>query len=93
MELLELRHGGLTATLDGGFPELRHTIWESEASMQTAVQALTPQMTENKKRVEDLLREGLTLQAALDQKVASSVLEKLLPKRFKQYQKGVSGKV
>lgn len=93
VDLLELRHASLSATLDGNFPELRHTIWQSEASVQAAVQALTPQMTENKKRVEDLLREALLLQQALDQGVAATVLEKLLPKRFKQYQKGVSGKV
>lgn len=51
MELLDLRQGGLAATLEGGFPELRATVWQSEASVQAAVQALTPQMTENKKRV------------------------------------------
>ena len=110
--------------------------------MQAAVQALTPQMTENKKRVrlggrvcgagveawsgagharfhrrhllahppthppthpappppslwpqaEDLLREAMLLQAALDKAVPAAVLERLLPKRFKQYQKGISGR-
>lgn len=51
VELLDLRQGGLAAALEGGFPELRATVWQSEASVQAAVQALTPQMTENKKRV------------------------------------------
>lgn len=56
MELLELRSAALAATLGGpacpgGFPELRATVWQSEASVQAAVQALTPQMAENKKRV------------------------------------------
>lgn len=30
-------------TLDGGFPELRRTLWQSAAAVQAAVQALTPQ--------------------------------------------------
>lgn len=98
VELLELRAGSLAATLGGGagaagFPELRGTVWQSEASVQAAVQALTPQMTENKKRCEDLLREALLLRAALEGGVGAGVLEKLLPKRYKQYQKGISGRV
>lgn len=40
-------------------------VWQSEASVQAAVQALTPQMTENKKRAEDLLREAMLLQVGL----------------------------
>jgi MoxR-like ATPase len=51
VEVLSLRQGSLAATLDGGYPELRDTVWQSEAAVQAAVQALTPQMTENKKRV------------------------------------------
>ncbi|KAL4859996.1 hypothetical protein ACK3TF_000225 [Chlorella vulgaris] len=92
VEVLSLRQGSLAATLDGGYPELRDTVWQSEAAVQAAVQALTPQMTENKKRAEDLLREAMLVQAALDQGVQAAVLEKLLPKRFKQYQKGISGR-
>jgi len=34
----------------------------------------------------------MLLQAALDQAVPAAVLERLLPKRFKQYQKGISGR-
>lgn len=49
-------------------------------------------MTENKKKAEDLLREAYTLQTCIQQRVGAGVLEKLLPKRFKQYQKGISGK-
>ena len=41
-------------------------------------------------QVEDLLREAMVLKEALDQAVSSSVLERLLPKRYKQYQKGIS---
>jgi len=92
VELLEARHGGLTKTLDGQFPELRSTVWQSEGSVQAAVQALTPQMTENKKKLEELFRESLVLKACLDQSTKASMLERLLPKRFKQYQKGISGK-
>lgn len=34
----------------------------------------------------------MLLQAALDKAVPAAVLERLLPKRFKQYQKGISGR-
>ena len=40
VELLDLRQGGLTQTLDGGFPELRNSVWQSEVSVQSAVQVL-----------------------------------------------------
>ena len=93
MELLGLRQGSLAATLDGDFPELRATLWQSEAAAAAAAQALGPQMAENRGRLDDLLREGLLLQEALERGVGAGVLERLLPKRFKQYQKGVSGRV
>ena len=54
VEILESRQGGLASTLDGNFPELRATVWQSEASVQAAVQTLTPQMTENRKKVTTL---------------------------------------
>lgn len=38
VELLEARQAALAATLDGAFPELRATVWQSEASVQAAVQ-------------------------------------------------------
>ena len=43
-------------------------------------------------QVEDLLREAMLLQEAVTQRIAASALEKLLPRRFKQYQKGVSSR-
>lgn len=43
-------------------------------------------------QVEDLLRETLILRATLEQETTSSILERLLPKRFKQYQKGISSR-
>lgn len=43
-------------------------------------------------QADDLLREAMLLQAALAQGVPAAVLERLLPKRFKQYQKGISGR-
>jgi MoxR-like ATPase len=91
VELLESRQSALAATLEGAFPELRATVWQSEASVQAAVQALTPQITENKRKTEDLLREAYTLQTCLSQRVSASILEKLLPKRYKQYMKGIGG--
>ena len=38
VELLEARQAALAATLEGAFPELRATVWQSEASVQAAVQ-------------------------------------------------------
>ena len=55
-------------------------------------QALTPQMTENKGKVEELLREALILQAALSNNTEPGLLERMLPKRYKQYQKGISSR-
>ncbi|CAD7704449.1 unnamed protein product, partial [Ostreobium quekettii] len=92
VDLLETRHSGLTKTMDGQFPQLRSTVWQSQGSVQAAVQSLTPQMTENKKKLEDLYRESFVLKTCLDKATSSSVLERLLPKRYKQYQKGISGK-
>ena len=44
-------------------------------------------------QAEDLLREGLVLEAALKQEpIVPGLLERLLPRRFKQYQKGVSSR-
>eukprot|EP00210_Caulerpa_lentillifera_P000976 g941.t1 len=88
--LLESRLGALIGNLEGQFPELRSTVWQSEGTVQAAVQALTPQMTENKKKVIDLLRETILVQYCLQEQVSASILEKLLPKRYKQYQKGIS---
>lgn len=38
VQLLEARQATLAATLEGAFPELRATVWQSEASVQAAVQ-------------------------------------------------------
>ena len=43
-------------------------------------------------QVEDLLREAAMLSACLERGVRHTLLERLMPKRFKQYQKGISGK-
>eukprot|EP00198_Chlamydomonas_reinhardtii_P011352 XP_001700689.1 predicted protein [Chlamydomonas reinhardtii] len=78
---------------DDGFPELRASLWQAESSVAAAVQALSPQMTENRKKVEELLREAHTLSAVLATPGATApLLERLLPKRFKQYAKGISAK-
>lgn len=54
VQLLQQRQAGLSSTLGQQFPEMRNTIWQSESSVQAAAQSLTPQMTENKKKVGDL---------------------------------------
>ena len=43
-------------------------------------------------QVEDLLREAMLLQEAMTKKIEAGALEKLLPRRFKQYTKGVSSR-
>ncbi|PNW69580.1 hypothetical protein CHLRE_48g761147v5, partial [Chlamydomonas reinhardtii] len=94
VSLLEARHAALASNLEGdGFPELRASLWQAESSVAAAVQALSPQMTENRKKVEELLREAHTLSAVLATPGATApLLERLLPKRFKQYAKGISAK-
>lgn len=51
VDLLKDRASELAVTLDADYPDLRSSIWLSEAAAQSAVQTLTPQMTENRKRV------------------------------------------
>ena len=67
VEILESRQAGLVTTLEGNFPELRATVWQSESSVQAAVQTLTPQMTENKKKVpyKDSWHDGQAILPAL----------------------------
>lgn len=43
-------------------------------------------------QVEELLREAYTLAACLSKPTDAKVLEQLLPKRFKQYAKGVAAR-
>lgn len=50
-ELLKSRAAELALTLDADFQKLRSSIWQSDVAAQSAVQSLTPQMTENRKRV------------------------------------------
>ena len=57
-QLLETKHARLAATLDGNYPQLKHSVWQSEASQQSAVQTLMPQMTENKAKVHQSAAEG-----------------------------------
>lgn len=89
VELLRLRHADLTATLANGFPALRETVWQSAGSARAAAQALAPALEENRSRAADLLREALVLEGAV-KCGRRGVLERVLPKRAKQYAKGVS---
>ena len=72
-ELLMLRQRGLAATLGGGYPQLRSSLWHSEASVTSAAQALTPQMTENKSKVTPLLHPPPPLSTPLSRPCASPV--------------------
>ncbi len=49
--LLKTRARELAVTLDADYPDLRSSIWLSQEAAQSSVQSLTPQMTENRKRV------------------------------------------
>lgn len=91
-QLLESKHARLAATLDGNYPQLQSTVWQAEDTVQAAVQTLSPQMSENKLKVEDLMRETMVMQEALQGDASPGLLEKLLPKRFKQYQRGISSR-
>lgn len=42
--------------------------------------------------MEELLRETMVMQEALAGDASAGLLEKLLPKRFKQYQRGISSR-
>ena len=53
VELLQQRQEALASTLGLQFPDMRNTAWQSESSVQAAAQSLTPQMTENRKKVID----------------------------------------
>jgi hypothetical protein len=50
-QLLESKHARLAATLDGNYPQLQNTVWQAEDTVQSAVQTLSPQMSENKLKV------------------------------------------
>ena len=65
VQLLQQRQAGLSSTLGQQFPEMRNTIWQSESSVQAAAQSLTPQMTENKKKVSAYTDLTLQLEAAM----------------------------
>ena len=91
ISLLAARHADLSVSLDAGFPDLASTVWQSPASVRGAAQALTPALEENRSRAADLLREAAIVKGALEAGIPG-VLERALPKRHKQYQKGVSGR-
>lgn len=89
-EILVSRLENVREALELDFPHLRSSIWLSDSNASSAVQFLSPQMEENQSKLEEMVKETLILQKALAGNVQGGVLEKLLPKRFKQYQKGVA---
>ena len=76
------------ATLDKGFPSLTNSPWFGPQQVAAAIQVVAPQLKENRAKVEGLLEEALLVQEAL-RGASPGVLERLLPKRLKQYEKGV----
>ena len=89
-EILVSRLENVREGLELDFPNLRSSIWLSDSNASSAVQFLSPQMEENKGKLEDMVKETLILREALSSKVEGGTIERLLPKRFKQYQKGVA---
>jgi len=89
-DILSSRLENVREALELDFPHLRSSIWLSDANASSAVQFLAPQMEDNKEKLEDMVKETLILEKALSKGVPGGVLEKLLPKRFKQYQKGIA---
>lgn len=89
-DILSSRLENVREALELDFPHLRSSIWLSDANASSAVQFLAPQMEDNKEKLQDMVKETLILQNALTKQVPGGVLEKLLPKRFKQYQKGIA---
>ena len=85
--LLRARHATLSQTLDAEFPVLRSSVWLSAAEIAGAIQHIAPLMAENKERVEEMLEEALTLEQALLTDASPGVLEALLPRRHRQYEK------
>lgn len=89
-EILVSRLENVREALELDFPNLRSSIWLSDSNASSAVQFLSPQMEENKGKLEDMVKETLILRQALASNVQGGTIERLLPKRFKQYQKGVA---
>lgn len=92
-EILISRLENVRESLELEFPHLKSSIWLSNANVNSAIQFLGPHAEENMSKLEDMVKETLILQNALMNKVEGGILEKLLPKRFKQYQKGIADKV
>ena len=90
VDLLAARWRALGATLDGDFPLLRANVWVGPAATASATQVIAPVMRDNRAKVEALLREVLLLQAVVTADAdCAGVLEQLLPRRQKQYAKGL----
>ncbi|WPT13334.1 hypothetical protein PSENEW3_00001175 [Picochlorum sp. SENEW3] len=91
-DILVSRLENVRESVELDFPHLKSSIWLSNANVNSAIQFLSPHAEENKSKLEDMVKETLILQNALANKVEGGILEKLLPKRFKQYQKGIADK-
>ena len=82
----------LGATLEAQFPLLTANVWIGPAAAAQATQVLAPAMRDLRAKVEGVLREVLLLQSVIEsEEDCSGALEQLLPRRLKQYQKGVQG--
>mmetsp|Transcript_3517 Transcript_3517/g.12613 ORF Transcript_3517/g.12613 Transcript_3517/m.12613 type:complete len:532 (-) Transcript_3517:84-1679(-) len=92
VDALSKRRVALKATLDGEFPSMRASAWFSATAIASASQVLAPAMQENLTKVEMLLQEVLLLAEALktESDAKPGLLEKLMPRRAKQYAKGVA---
>ena len=90
LDALTLQEGKFGHALENQFPALRGSPWFSPQQVSAAVQTLSPQLRENLKKVSGLVEELVTVQECLSSRVQAGVLEQLLPKRLKQYEKGIA---
>lgn len=83
------QEASLASALEGGFPLMRGSLWFSPQQVASAAQVMAPPMKENLNKVRLLAEETLCVLLCLEEKAERQVLEKVLPKRLRQYEKGV----
>ena len=83
------QEAAFASALEGGFPLMRGSLWFSPQQVASAAQVMAPPMKENLNKVRLLAEETLCVLLCLEEKAERQVLEKVLPKRLRQYEKGV----
>ena len=79
VELLAKKYNATAGALDGGFPGISDHLWLGEDTATGAVNALTPLLERNKKKVKSLLDEASILESAAAGSTEPHILAELLP--------------